>query len=176
MLEEANSVAIVRQTTSNGEVPEEWADVSQPLKTGLESLPDDSGGGAAPQTNPLKRSSDAANADNPPPTGDKALPKNLKEAVNAAAELDRDIKEARMKKRQKRLNTEAASGGSRSGPTVPGIPGSTAPETEKAPSKELKKGVAAARMSEAPTPGRVQQSQRPEWSAGYSTNLSRVVS
>ncbi|KAK3371573.1 hypothetical protein B0T24DRAFT_531834 [Lasiosphaeria ovina] len=150
MLEEANSVAIVRQTTSHGEVPEEWADVSQPLKTGLESLPDDSAGGVAPQTNPLKRSFDAANADNPPPTSDKALPKNLKEAVNAAAKLDRDIEEARMKKRQKRLNPEAAPGGSRSGSTVPGTPGSTAPETEKAPSKkELKKGAAAARMSEA---------------------------
>jgi len=54
MVEEACSVAINRQTTSNGEVPEEWADVAVPLQTGLDSLKDPESA-VSPLTNPLKR-------------------------------------------------------------------------------------------------------------------------
>lgn len=74
------------------------------------------------------------------------------EAVRDGARADREIEEARLRKRQKRLNPEAAQGGSRAGSAAPGTPGSgAAAETEtKAPTKkELKKGAAAARLAEA---------------------------
>jgi len=54
LLEDAAKVAVNRQTTSFGEVPEEWADVAVPLKTGLESLPEPESA-VSPRTNPLKR-------------------------------------------------------------------------------------------------------------------------
>lgn len=54
LIEDALSVATVRQTTSHGEVPQEWADVAVPLKTGLDSLPD-RGPEDAANPNPLKR-------------------------------------------------------------------------------------------------------------------------
>ncbi|KAK4180731.1 hypothetical protein QBC36DRAFT_319626 [Triangularia setosa] len=50
LLEEANGIANIRQTTSHGEIPSEWADVAVPLRTGLDSLPADIANG-----NPLKR-------------------------------------------------------------------------------------------------------------------------
>jgi len=76
------------------------------------------------------------------------------EAVRDGAKGDRDVEEARLKKRQKRLNPEPAQTGSRAGSAAPGTPSAgAAPETEtaaKAPSKkELKKGAAAARLAEA---------------------------
>lgn len=77
------------------------------------------------------------------------------EAVRDGAKADREVEEARLRKRQKRLNPEASTqGGSRAGSAAPGTPGSGgAPEAEtaaKAPSKkELKKGAAAARLAEA---------------------------
>ncbi|KAK3360811.1 hypothetical protein B0T24DRAFT_685234 [Lasiosphaeria ovina] len=85
-----NFVAIVRQTTSHGEVPEEWewADVSQPLETGLESLPDDSAGGVlwvrARYTNPSAITSvaDAADASD---TTAAAAATTANTAINTAA-------------------------------------------------------------------------------------------
>jgi hypothetical protein len=76
------------------------------------------------------------------------------EAVRDGAKVDRDVEEARLRKRQKRLNPEPAQSGSRAGSVAPGTPASgAAPEAEtpaKAPSKkELKKGAAAARLAEA---------------------------
>ena len=76
------------------------------------------------------------------------------EAVRDGAKVDRDVEEERLRKRQKRLNPEAAPTGSRAASAAPGTPGAgAAPETEtaaKAPSKkELKKGAAAARLAEA---------------------------
>jgi hypothetical protein len=77
------------------------------------------------------------------------------EAVREGGKTDRDVEEARLLKRQKRLNPEPAPAGSRAGSAAPGTPtgAGAAPETEtaaKAPSKkELKKGAAAARLAEA---------------------------
>lgn len=74
------------------------------------------------------------------------------EAVRDNAKSDRDAEDARLLKRQKRLNPEPAQAGSRAGSVAPGTPGGTAPEETpaKAPSKkELKKGAAAARLAEA---------------------------
>jgi len=41
LIEDANNIAITRQKTSHGQIPKEWEDVSAPLRTGLDSLPDD---------------------------------------------------------------------------------------------------------------------------------------
>ncbi|KAK4122833.1 hypothetical protein N657DRAFT_481452 [Parathielavia appendiculata] len=148
LVEDANTVAINRQTTSHGVIPAEWADVGVLLPTGLETLPDEPEGAAA--ANPRKRSFDAYASQK----GGKHGPKNVMEAVRDTARIERDIEEARLRKRQKRLNPEPAQTGSRAGSVAPGTPGAgAAPETEtaaKAPSKkELKKGAAAARLAEA---------------------------
>lgn len=58
LVEDANSVANVRQTTSHGEIPAEWADVAAPLRTGLDSIPVDPESAANP--NPLKRTATPA--------------------------------------------------------------------------------------------------------------------
>ncbi|KAK3900731.1 hypothetical protein C8A05DRAFT_45484 [Staphylotrichum tortipilum] len=152
LIEDANAVAVNRQTTSHGEIPAEWADVAVPLRTGLDSLPD------APETaadsNPKKRSFDDYASRGSSTKGAKQGPRNLMEAVRDGAKVDRDVEESRLRKRQKRLNPESAQAGSRAGSVAPGTPGpGAAPETEtaaKAPSKkELKKGAAAARLAEA---------------------------
>lgn len=54
LLEEAFRVAIVRQTTANGEIPDEWADAAVPVQPGLEDL-DMTESILAPPANPLKR-------------------------------------------------------------------------------------------------------------------------
>jgi hypothetical protein len=46
LIEDANTAAHNRQTTSHGEIPAEWADVAVPLRTGLDSLPDADGSAA----------------------------------------------------------------------------------------------------------------------------------
>lgn len=53
LIEDANTVAVNRQTTSHGEIPAEWADVAVPLRTGLDSLPDGTEGAA--DSRPRKR-------------------------------------------------------------------------------------------------------------------------
>lgn len=54
LLEDANVVATTRQTTSHGEVPEEWTDVAVPLKYGVE-VQETAESAASPPANPLKR-------------------------------------------------------------------------------------------------------------------------
>jgi len=137
MLEEANSVARIRQTTSHGEVPEEWADVAVPLKSAVESAQEGAEGSAAVPANPLKRSFDATK------TGGRLGQNHLTTAMRDSGKTDRQVEESRLKKRQKRLHPETATG-SRAGSAAPGTPGSVAPEMElKAPSKkEQKKGAA----------------------------------
>ncbi|KAL2195725.1 hypothetical protein P885DRAFT_40034 [Corynascus similis CBS 632.67] len=152
LIEDANTVAIHRQTTSHGEIPAEWADVAVPLRTGLDSLPDDPDSAAIVKTR--KRSFDAFASQGSSLKSGKHGPRNLMEAVRDNAKIDRDVEEARLRKRQKRLNPESAAGAPRAGSAAPGTPGAgAATETEtaaKAPSKkELKKGAAAARLAEA---------------------------
>lgn len=75
------------------------------------------------------------------------------EAVRDSARIDRDLEEARLRKRQKRLNPEPAASGSRSGSVAPGTPGTGAgAESEtatKAPTKKELKKSAATRLAEA---------------------------
>lgn len=97
----------------------------------------------------LLGSFDVANAQSP-----KAVPgatKNpLTKIMREVGEADRKAEDARLKKRQKRLNPETPAAGARSSSVAPGTPGGVAPDEAKAPSKkELKKGAAAARIAEA---------------------------
>ncbi|KAK3944556.1 hypothetical protein QBC46DRAFT_166887 [Diplogelasinospora grovesii] len=156
MLEDANSVATTRQTTSDGKIPEEWADVAVPLKTGLDAIQEGESI-VMSQANPLKRSLDASNAQTVISNG-KVAQNNLAKAIRDAGANDRKVEEERLRKRQKRLNPETAGaatagGGSRAGSVAPGTPGPDGgggPLDAKAPSKkELKKGAAAARLAEA---------------------------
>ncbi|KAM7217141.1 hypothetical protein V8F06_007432 [Rhypophila decipiens] len=139
LLEDANVIATTRQTTSHGEVPEEWIDVAVPLKTGVE-IHDTPESAVSPRTNPLKRSFEASNE--PSFAGKAATYHNLNRDVRKTQESVRQEEEARLKKRQKRLNPENKSGTAKTVAT-PGTPGGAAPEGElKAPAKkETKKSM-----------------------------------
>lgn len=56
---------------------------------------------------------------------------------------EREAEEQRLRKRQKRLNGDTTTNGSRSGSVAPGTPGGVAPEPEKAPTKKEQKKIAA---------------------------------
>ncbi|KAK1834649.1 transcription initiation factor TFIID component TAF4 [Podospora conica] len=139
LLEDAFRVAAVRQTTSNGEIPDEWADAAVPVQPGLEDL-DMTESILAPTVNPLKRTHDAAN----PVAKQNTVTKTLRDM----GEGERKVEDSRLKKRQKRTNPDTATAGSRAGSVAPGTPG--ADSEAKAPSKkELKKGAALAKAAEA---------------------------
>lgn len=56
---------------------------------------------------------------------------------------EREAEEARLRKRQKRMNGDTTGNGSRAGSAAPGTPGGMAPEPEKAPTKKEQKKIAA---------------------------------
>ncbi|KAK4224976.1 hypothetical protein QBC38DRAFT_281606 [Podospora fimiseda] len=143
LLEDANITAITRQTTAHGEIPTEWSDVAVPLRTGLDSLPADTAEGES-----AKRSFDSFNAGQKSTPKDPSLSKDINAAWRLDAKRERDIEEQRLRKRQKRLNPDAAQTASRAGSAAPGTPSAAAPEVEpKAPTKkELKKGAARAAL------------------------------
>ncbi|KAL1842318.1 hypothetical protein VTJ49DRAFT_5599 [Mycothermus thermophilus] len=148
LIEDAQIISVHRQKTSHGDYPPEWADVAVPLRTGLDSLPETD----ATDGNPRKRSYDAYASQTTSQKSGKHGPKNLMEAVREVARVDRDVEEARLRKRQKRLNPEVPPAGSRAGSAAPGGPkDGAAPETEtaaKAPTKkELKKSSKLAEAS-----------------------------
>ncbi len=74
----------------------------------------------------------------------------LAQSLRELGRNERDIEEARLRKRQKREGRTADGGSaSRTSSVAPGTPGSTAPEPEKAPTKkELKSKNAAAKAAE----------------------------
>lgn len=68
----------------------------------------------------------------------------LSQTLRDFAYADRRQEEERLRKRQKRVQDEAAAqNGSRAGSATPGTPGSVAPEPEKQPSKKEQKKIAA---------------------------------
>ncbi|KAK3344703.1 hypothetical protein B0H65DRAFT_523903 [Neurospora tetraspora] len=149
IIESAHTIAINRQTTSRGEVPAEWADVAVPLKTGLNDAIQDgleAAAGVGPQPNPLKRSYDAAKLNDPNVTKN-----NLTTALRDTARADRNLEEARLRKRQKRQNPDTAAGGtgSRAGSVAPGTPTTADADGKLLSKKELKRGAAAAKLAEA---------------------------
>ncbi|KAM7202794.1 hypothetical protein V8F20_004308 [Naviculisporaceae sp. PSN 640] len=147
MLEDADVVATTRQTTSHGEVPEEWTDVAVPLKYGVEAQ-DPPESAVSPRTNPLKRTFDVASAE-PSFAGKSAQFHTLNRAMRDGYNADQSTESARLKKRQKRLNPDKP-GTTKTGAT-PGTPGGVAPEAEqqKAPAKkETKKSAKASLAAE----------------------------
>lgn len=149
MIESAHMIAINRQSTSRGEVPAEWADVAVPLKTGLnDALQEgmEAAAGVGPQPNPLKRSYDAAKLNDPNVTKN-----NLTNALRDTARADRNLEEARLRKRLKRQNPDTAGGGtgSRAGSVAPGTPTTADADGKLLSKKELKRGAAAAKLAEA---------------------------
>lgn len=150
-LEDGLQVAVNRQKTSHGDVPAEWLDVAAPVATVDNSETPGWESAVSPGTNPRKRFFDASNGHSAAKVAQMISTNHLSSAMRDSGRADRQIEEARLRKRQKRLNPEPATSASRSGSVAPGTPGSMAPEpVEKAPSKkELKKSAAAARLTEA---------------------------
>jgi len=91
---------------------------------------------------------DAANAE-PAFSGKLAQNNTLTKAIRDRGSADRDVEEARLKKRQKRLNPESAVTSARA--AAPGTPGSIAPEFESKgqSKKEAKKNAIMAKAAEA---------------------------
>ncbi|KAN0098527.1 Transcription initiation factor TFIID component TAF4 family domain containing protein [Hyaloscypha variabilis] len=161
LVEDAVKLARGRRTGSHGVVPEEWADAAAPSNPDSSSLVAEGAprsgweSAVSPNSNPLKRSFSSANKlPTPVSDGGKAPPVNNSKITNevvialrSSAAKERDIEEARLLKRQKRLTGEATP---RQGSTLPGTPGSSAPEpSEKAPTKKEQKKKAEAKVNEA---------------------------
>lgn len=151
MVEDANAIAVNRQKTSHGDVPEEWAPAAAPMNAEplgpIDAEKDGSGvnGGEGDGENALKRSSDAAGLGNNPPP--KKLPKissHMTTTMRELARQEREWEEARLRTRQRRKDGIPESGNttSRAGSVAPGTPGSVAPEPEKLTKKEMKKNQA----------------------------------
>ncbi|POR38168.1 Uncharacterized protein TPAR_01646 [Tolypocladium paradoxum] len=153
MVEEADVVAVNRQKTSHGDVPEEWAAAAAPMNAEpLEPMDtaDETTETASAEdhgTNPLKRPADAATlGDGATPA--KKLPKigsSVTVSMRERARQEREWEETRLRRRQRRKEGGADAGttASRAGSAVPGTPGSVAPEPEKAMTKkEIKKNQA----------------------------------
>lgn len=67
----------------------------------------------------------------------------LSQYLRDYAYAERNAEEERLRKRQKRLQDDSGPNGSRAGSVAPGVPGSVAPEPEKAPTKKEQKKAAA---------------------------------
>ncbi|KAI1461224.1 hypothetical protein F4805DRAFT_317314 [Annulohypoxylon moriforme] len=153
LLGDANRIAVTRQTTAHGVIPQEWQDVAVPLsamngaqggspRTGAESA-------VSPRTNPLKRTADELSNGLPTPVSEASPTNHLIDAMNTTGKGARNSEENRLRKRQKRQEKqngekEGADGTSRAGSVAPGTPGSIAPEPgEKPPPKKESKKAAA---------------------------------
>ncbi|KAI9845894.1 MAG: hypothetical protein M1837_004429 [Sclerophora amabilis] len=173
LVEDAAALAAGRRAESHGVVLPEWSDlaVSNGLQPGTETPVEGKRGSedaVTPVTNnPLKRSFSSANklpmplsnAGEKPATNTIAFPNELAKVIRAVASKERDIEEARVAKRARRLNNASSADASRSGSVAPGtpgpggiaeMPGDRAPEPE--PKKISKKELArqqSARVDEA---------------------------
>ncbi|KAL2075713.1 hypothetical protein VTL71DRAFT_656 [Oculimacula yallundae] len=158
LVEDALKLAKGRQTGSHGIVPEDWVDAAAPIA--IDSTVVDGGprsgweSALSPQFTPLSRSTSiAAKLPTPVSDGGKTPPAPVKitnevvGALRTSALKERDLEEARLRRR---LDRAAGIGPSRQGSTIPGTPGSVAPDSmEKAPTKKEQKKNAAAKVNEA---------------------------
>ncbi|XDG03070.1 hypothetical protein ABKA04_002685 [Annulohypoxylon sp. FPYF3050] len=151
LISDANQLAITRQTTAHGIIPEEWRDVAVPLhvangtqndapRTGAESA-------VSPRTNPLKRTADEISNGLPTPVSEASPTNYIVDAMNTTGKGARNREEKRLRKRQKRDKQNGDKDGvegSRAGSVAPGTPGSIAPDPgEKPPSKKESKKSSA---------------------------------
>lgn len=147
LIEDADKIATTRQQTSHGQIPAEWLDSAVPLNASgfpvNDSEASSNGGvenGGSGSANHRKRSFDASNASGRP----GAPPTNhLAQVLREMGKAEREAEEARLRKRQRRLNGDSTGNGSRAGSAAPGTPGGAAPEPEKAPTKKEQKKIAA---------------------------------
>ncbi|PHH88116.1 hypothetical protein CDD83_7948 [Cordyceps sp. RAO-2017] len=155
LVEEADVVAVNRQRTSHGDIPEDWAAAAAPMNMELlepmeitGSNPAESGGRPETEAGSPKRSADCAKLGEGATAPVKKCPKvssSMTVSMRDRARQEREWEEARLRKRQRRKDGAAEGGGtaSRSGSVAPGTPGSVAPEPEKAMTKkEMKKNQA----------------------------------
>ncbi|KAI1506252.1 hypothetical protein F5X99DRAFT_415498 [Biscogniauxia marginata] len=156
LLSDANRIAVTRQQSSHGSIPTEWVDAAafpspkvngahdEGRRTGAESA-------VSPRTNPLKRSADELSNGLPTPVSESPPTNFMVEAMLGDGKSVQSAEEARLRKRQKRVDKaaekdkEGAEAGSRTGSVAPGTPGSVAPESSevKAPTKKEGKKAAA---------------------------------
>ncbi|KAI0116427.1 hypothetical protein GGR51DRAFT_545964 [Nemania sp. FL0031] len=166
LLSDANKIAEIRQKSSHGAVPNEWIDAAalpslkvngvhtDDPRTGAESA-------VSPRTNPLKRPSAELSSNGlPTPVSEASSPNHLIDSLTELGKQSQSAEEARLRKRQKRLeksaekDKEGAEAGSRSGSVAPGTPGSIAPDggdTKTLSKKEGKKAAAKAAESSSGT-------------------------
>lgn len=152
MVEDANVVAVNRQKTSHGDIPEDWTAAAAPMNA--EPLGDAAevdpvqeaadGEPVASETAPLKRSAeDAALGTSHKPAKKLAkVASSLTVTMRELARQEREWEEARLRRRQKRKDgiADVGSAPSRSGSVAPGTPGSIAPDSDKPMTKkEMKK-------------------------------------
>ncbi|KAK8086653.1 hypothetical protein PG994_001627 [Apiospora phragmitis] len=150
LLAEADSIACLRQQTAHGAVPPEWADaaLSPPLTQANSAV--------SPSTKAQKRPADEMSNGLPTPVSEASPTNPLVEAVVGSGKVVRNAEEARLRKRQKRMDAatdkDKKEDGttSRSGSVAPGTPGSVAPDAADAKpltKKESKK--VASKLAEA---------------------------
>ncbi|KAG5953492.1 hypothetical protein E4U53_005383 [Claviceps sorghi] len=152
MMGDANVVAVNRQKTSHGEIPEDWTAAgapmnAEPLGEAAEIDPSTDVADGAPVTSesaPLKRSADDAALGNSTKPAKKLakITSSMTLTMRELARQEREWEEARLRRRQKRKEgtTDVGAAPSRSGSIAPGTPGSVAPDSDKPMTKkEMKK-------------------------------------
>ncbi|CZT40736.1 related to tpa inducible protein [Rhynchosporium secalis] len=158
LVEDALKLAKGRQTGSHGIVPEEWIEAAAPIT--VDSNVTDGGprsgweSAVSPHSNPLNRSTSIATKLPTPvsdggktPTAPTKITNEVVGALRTSALKERDLEEARLRKRLARAAGEVPS---RQGSIISGTPGSVAPDSmEKAPTKKEQKKNAAAKVNEA---------------------------
>ncbi|KAL2759390.1 hypothetical protein ACRALDRAFT_1074298 [Sodiomyces alcalophilus JCM 7366] len=165
LMEDSDRIAVTRQTSSHGEVPEHWKVAAAPLKP---VIPGSEAATEAPRTgeesavsprttNPLKRPHD--DKANPGASGPrtKALkganttPITMSAMMREIARAEREREEARLRRRNARKEGTAEGGSttSRAGSAAPGTPASTAGDGEKTITKKEQKRLDAMKKAEA---------------------------
>ncbi|KXJ86743.1 hypothetical protein Micbo1qcDRAFT_34310 [Microdochium bolleyi] len=154
LLTDAHKKSLSRQQKSHGQVPAPWTPAASPGPVATNGVvgasPATAGGSAAsPALAPKKRPADAMSNGLPTPVSDASPSVNpLAEAMRALGKANRSAEEARMKKRQKRMNDankdKTGTDGSRAGSTAPGGEGG---EVKAPTKKEAKKSAKLAEAS-----------------------------
>ncbi|KAK8134298.1 hypothetical protein PG984_006310 [Apiospora sp. TS-2023a] len=150
LLADAHEIACLRQQTAHGAVPPEWADaaLSPPLAQANSAV--------SPSTKAQKRPADEMSNGLPTPVSEASPINPLVDAVVGSGKVVRSAEEARLRKRQKRMDSSTDKDKkedgttSRSGSVAPGTPGSVAPEagdSKPLTKKESKK--VASKLAEA---------------------------
>ncbi|KAJ3490889.1 hypothetical protein NLG97_g5695 [Lecanicillium saksenae] len=152
LIEDANGIALNRQKTSHGDVPEEWASAAAPMNKEVLEVVEAPNEDAVPEGGSLKRTADQANGEvNSKPAKLPKISSYMTVTMRELAKQEREWEEARLRRRQKRKDgtIESTTAGSRSGSIAPGTPGTFAPESDKAMTKKEQKKNQALKAAEA---------------------------